>query len=78
MTDIERIIADAAERQGLRPEDVTRKCRRQEYVRARAEIAYNLFMTTDLRLREIAVVLGVKDHSSVCYLRNLYQLRHVA
>jgi chromosomal replication initiation ATPase DnaA len=71
----ERILEEVAADHGLPTEVIRARCRRQDIVAARAAAVHRLWMSTDLTLRDIAVIIGVKDHSSVIYLRDLYALR---
>ena len=70
-----RLIAEVAADHGLEPDELTAPCRRADVVRARAEAVHRLWSTTDLTLRDIASLVGLHDHSSAVYLRNLYSLR---
>lgn len=75
LAEAERLIEEVAAEHGLSAADIIAKSRRQDITQARAAAVYRLWSTTDLTLRDIANVVGVKDHSSVCYLRNVHFLR---
>lgn len=71
----ERIVAEVAADHVLAPEEITSRSRRHYIVEARSEAAYRLWRDTELTLREIGEVMGVRDHSSVIYLVRRHQLR---
>lgn len=70
-------IAEIADQNGLTVEEVTAKDRHAPIVRVRAAIANHLYFNTELRLWEIADLIGVQDHSSVLYLVHRHEWKRV-
>lgn len=72
---IERIIIQAAAREGVSPKNVVGPTRVPEFCRARNEAAWRLRKEVGLTLKEIGYLLGGRDHSTILHSIGNHQRR---
>lgn len=63
----EQIVNAVAEHYGIRPQDITSKKQTKEVVFPRQITIYLLRLLLDLTLKEIGIIVGGKDHTTISY-----------
>lgn len=62
---VKAILAAAAERYGVKVEDLLGRCRKAKYAHARQIAAYLIRSSTPLSLPQIGKILGGRDHTTI-------------
>lgn len=61
------ILAHVASRHGLTVEEMLAACRKQKLAHARQEAMWEIRQRTKLSLPQIARLMGLKDHTTICH-----------
>lgn len=67
------ILQVVSEHTGVSIDDMKSKSRKRSFVEARCIVAYHLRATNRNTLKDIGIILGGKDHSTVLYWMSSYE-----
>jgi len=76
LTPAQAILKEIAIKHEMTAKDITGRCRKQKYIRARQEAAYELKKRLNLSLPMVGLILGKRDHTTILHGIRQYAKRH--